>query len=63
MSFSIKQKLLLLMIVLLPIFVLACSFLYPPEIRYQSILHPVLQGDDPSYTLDEETESIVFDLG
>jgi len=63
MSLSIKQKLLFLLMILLPIFVLACSVLYPPEIRYESYLTPVLVGNDTSYSIDEEVNSFLFDLG
>lgn len=63
MSLSIKQKLLFLSMILLPILIVACSILYPPEIRYQTYLVPVLVGDDPAYSIDEETDSFLFDIG
>jgi len=63
MSLSIKQKLLILSMVLLPILVVACSVFYPPEIRYQSYLEPVIVGDDPAYSIDEETGAFLFDIG
>ncbi len=63
MSFSIKQRLLVFSVILLPILVVACSIFYPPEIRYQSYLVPVLVGDDTAYTIDEETGGFLYDIG
>jgi len=63
MSFSIKQKLLIFSVILFPILVVACSIFYPPEIRYQSYLVPVLVGDDMAYSIDEETGGFLYDIG
>jgi len=63
MSLSIKQKLLILSVILFPILVVACSIFYPPEIRYQSYLAPVIVGDDPAYSIDGETGAFLYDLG
>ena len=63
MSFSIKQKLLIFSVILFPILVVACSIFYPPEIRYQSYLVPVLVGDDTAYSIDEETGGFLYDIG
>ena len=63
MSFSIKQKLLVFSVILFPILVVACSIFYPPEIRYQSYLVPVLVGDDTAYSIDEETGGFLYDIG
>jgi len=63
MLLSVKQKFLISLTILLPVLVITSCFLYPPEIRYNSYLAPVLVGSDPAYSLDEETQSYVFDIG
>ena len=63
MSLSVKQKFLISLTILLPVLVVTNCFLYPPEIRYNSYLAPVLVGSDTAYSLDEETQSFVFDIG
>ena len=63
MSLSVKQKFLISLTILLPVLVVTSCFLYPPEIRYNSYLAPVLVGSDPAYSLDEETQSFIFDIG
>jgi len=63
MSLSAKRKLLILSMILLPILVVACSIFYPPEIRYESYLSPVIVGENPSYTIDQETDAFIFDIG
>ena len=63
MSISIKQKILISLVILLPILVVASSCLYPPEIRYSSFLVPVIVGDDPAYSIDEETNAFLFNIG
>jgi len=50
-------------LIVLPVLVAAGCLLYPPEIRYASYLVPVLSGDDPAYSIDEETNAFVFDIG
>ena len=63
MPLRTKNKLLASFVILLPILIVATGFLAPPEIRYTSILNPVVSGADPSYTIDEETQAIVYDIG
>lgn len=63
MSISIKQKILISLVILLPILVVTSSCLYPPEIRYASYLVPVLVGDDPAYSVDEESDAFLFNIG
>lgn len=64
MNFSYKQKIIFsLLIFLLPVLFTASCFIYPPEIRYSSYLTPILAGSDPSFSLDEETGGVVFDIG
>lgn len=62
MSLSSKQKILISLIVLLPVLIATSCFLYPPEIRYSSYLVPNLTGMEPQYSIDEETNSFIFDL-
>ena len=63
MSLSAKKKIIMSLFILLPVLVIISGFLYPPEIRYQSILNPVLVGDYPAYSIDEEINAFVFDIG
>ena len=63
MSISTKQKLIIVLMIMLPVLVAAGCFLYPPEIRYNSYLTPVIVSDDPSYSIDEETQAFVFNVG
>jgi len=63
MSLSMKRKILITCFVLLPVLLVTSCFLYPPEIRYKTWLEPVLFGNDPDYTIDQETNSLVYNLG
>ena len=63
MFLSVKKKIIISLLILLPVLIVIGGFLYPPEIRYQSILNPVLVGDDPAYSIDEEINAFVFDIG
>jgi len=63
MSLIFKQKILLSVVILLPVFIAVSCFLYPPEIRYNSYLTPNLSDMGPQYTLDEDTNSFIFDIG
>ena len=63
MSLSVKRKIVIPLMILLLVLVIASGFLYPPEIRYHSILNPVLVGDDPAYSIDEEINAFVLDIG
>ena len=63
MSLSVKKKIVISLLILLPVLIITSGFLYPPEIRYQSILNPVLVGDDPAYSIDEEINAFVLDIG
>ena len=63
MSLSIKQKILISLVIVLPLLVVTGSCLYPPEIRYASYLVPVLVGDDPAYSIDEESNAFLFNIG
>jgi hypothetical protein len=65
MSLSIKQKILVSLVIVLPILIIisSCSYLYPPEIRYSSYLVPVLVGNDPAYSIDEESGAILYNIG
>jgi len=63
MSLRIKQKILVSLVIILPILVVISSCLYPPEIRYSSYIVPVLVGDDPAYSIDEESSAFLFNIG
>jgi len=63
MSKSVKQKLLCTFLIALPLLVATSCFLYPPEIRYNSYLAPILVGNDPAYLIDVETTSFVYNIG
>jgi len=63
MSLSFKQKLIISLMIVLPLLVATGCFLYPPEIRYNEYLTPVLVGNNPEYSIDEETGVFVFDIG
>ena len=63
MSLSIKQKILISLVIVLPLLVVTSSCLYPPEIRYASYLVPVIVGDDPAYSIDEESDAFLFNIG
>lgn len=54
-----------LIVLVLPLILVvnSCSIIYPPEIRYNDYFVPVVKSEDVSYTLDEETGAIVFDVG
>jgi len=63
MSLSIKQKILIFLVAILPILIVGSSCLYPPEIRYSSYLTPVVFNTSPEYSLDEDTGATVFQIG
>jgi len=63
MSLSIKQKILIFLVAILPILIVGSSCLYPPEIRYSSYLLPVVFETDTDYSIDSDTGSTVFNIG
>ena len=63
MSLHTRNKLLVSFVLLLPILIVANGFLAPPEIRYSSILKPVVSAESTDYTLDEEYQTIAYDIG
>ena len=63
MSMAVKRKIVLSLVLALPFLLAVSCFLYPPEIRYSSYLAPNLDQQDPLYQLDEETSSVIYDLG
>jgi len=58
-----KQKILISVFLVLPLCLAVSCFLYPPEIRYSSECVPVITSNDPAYSIDEETNTISYDLG
>jgi len=63
MSMRFKKKVLLSLVLLLPIMVVVTGQLTPPEIKYTSTLISVLPENNPDYTFDEETNTVVYDIG
>ncbi|MFC1650116.1 AgmX/PglI C-terminal domain-containing protein [Candidatus Latescibacterota bacterium] len=63
MSLSIKQKILIFLVAILPILIVGSSCLYPPEIRYSSYLTPVVFESNPAYSLDPDTGATIFQIG
>jgi len=63
MSLCNKQKFLISLIVLMTVVITAGCFLYPPEIRYKSYLVPVLPENEPAFSIDEESNSVIYDIG
>lgn len=63
MSLSIKQKILIFLVMILPILIVGSSCLYPPEIRYSSYLTPVVFENNPDYSLDSDTGTTLFNIG
>jgi len=63
MSLSNKQKFLISLTAIMTVVVTAGCFLYPPEIRYNSYLVPVLPQNEPAFSQDEETNSVIYDIG
>ena len=63
MSLSYKQKILISLVAVLTVVFAAGCFLYPPEIRYNTYLTPVLPQNDTAFALDEETNSVIYDIG
>ena len=63
MTVAVKRKLIIVLMLALPLLLAVSCFLYPPEIRYSSYLVPNLTGNDPAYSIDEDTGAIVFDIG
>ena len=59
-----KKKILSAVLLVLPLcLAVSCSVLYPPEIRYSSYCLPEITSDDPAYSIDEELNTISYDLG
>jgi len=58
-----KQKIVITILLVLPLCLAVSCFLYPPQIRYSSYLVPKITNEDPAYSIDEETNSISYDLG
>ena len=63
MSMRFKKRYLVSLALLLPFLVVVTGFLTPPEIRYSSILESVLPENDTDYSLDEDTQAIIYDIG
>jgi len=63
MTRDIKRKILFSVFLILPLCLAVSCFLYPPEIRYSDVLKPTLASDDPAYSIDDETQTIAYDLG
>ncbi len=63
MTKHIKQKILISVLLVLPLCLAVSCFLYPADIRYSSYLKPTISSDDPAYSIDEDTNSISYDLG
>ncbi len=63
MTKHIKQKILISVLLVLPLCLAVSCFLYPADIRYSSYLKPIITSDDPAYSMDEDTNSIYYDLG
>ncbi|MFC1508768.1 AgmX/PglI C-terminal domain-containing protein [Candidatus Omnitrophota bacterium] len=63
MTVAVKRKLVIVLMLALPLLLAVSCFLYPPEIRYSSYLVPNLTGNDPAYTIDEDTGAVVYDIG
>jgi len=63
MTKKVRRKILLSLFLILPVCVAVSCFLYPPDINYSSYLVPVINNNDPAYTLDEEMSSISYDIG
>ena len=63
MTKHIKQKILISVLLVLPLCLAVSCFLYPADIRYSSYLKPIISIDDPAYSVDEDTNSISYDLG
>ena len=58
-----KQKIVISIMLVLPVILALNCFLYPSEIRYSSYLVPILTGNDPVYSIDEDMSSVTYDLG
>ena len=63
MTVAVKRKLVIALMLALPLLLAVSCFLYPPEIRYSSYLVPNLTGNDPAYSIDEDTGAVVYDIG
>jgi len=63
MTKHIKQKILFSVLLVLPLCLAVSCFLYPPEIRYSSYMVPTITSDDPAYSIDEEMQTVSYDLG
>ncbi|MBT4485480.1 MAG: hypothetical protein HOC71_17575 [Candidatus Latescibacteria bacterium] len=63
MTKHIKQKVIISFILVLPLCLAVSCFLYPPDIRYSSYIVPVITSDDQAYSFDEETNTIMYDIG
>jgi len=58
-----KQKIVILIMFLLPLCLAVSCFLYPPDIRYSSYLIPKLTSNDPAFSIDEESGTFAYDIG
>jgi len=63
MTLAVKRKIILTFVLALPFLLAVSCFLYPPEIRYSSYLVPNLEGKDTTFTIDEDTGAVIYDLG
>ena len=63
MTVAVKRKLVIVLMLALPLLLAVSCFLYPPEIRYSSYLVPNLTGNDPAYSIDEDTGAVVYNIG
>ncbi len=63
MTKNVKRKILISVLLALPLLLAVSCILYPPEIRYNSLLVPNNTHEDLAFSIDEETSEFQYDLG